>query len=155
MKIYAIESGEYSDYCVHGYCTSEEQAMQTCAFLNQEIFNGRASVYIENYVYTYQELECLDRKQPVPILYFFRSSFSYNSSAGSWAGRIDHGPYMTHSPCEQVSKRGPTYFVDITVRNNDRSLAAKAAQDVFYKYLAAQAEGYLESAQRCVWADSL
>ena len=138
MKIFAIQSGEYSDYCVHGHCTSEDQARQACARLNPSRVE---SSYISD-EFTYFEMDCLDSAQLVPILYLFTFYFTHSAKHAAWVGRPEERePIVICSHCSKVVKlRESAYHVFITVRENNVDLAAKAAQDALYNQIALDVE---------------
>lgn len=144
MKIFAIQSGEYSDYCVHGYCTSEDQARQACARLNPSRVR---SDYISD-EYTYFEMDCLDSAQLVPILYLFTFYFTHSANQAAWLGHPEEmEPILICSHCSKAVKvSAGAYRVFITVRENNVALAAKAAQDALYKQIALDVEGMASTA---------
>lgn len=148
MQIYIIESGAYSDYTVHGFCTTEEQAKQACASLNGSLCND-FSEYLENYVYTYSCLDCFDSDCSLPILYLFRFAFRHVDKAHAWIGRcLVSEPYLVHAHFSRVKKSSDGFLVDVSVRANDNYLATKAAQDALYKHLASEAEALADHARR-------
>ena len=56
MSVFIITSGSYSDYYVHGYCTTEEEAERYCFVMN----NMKRNQYDDSY--EYEEIECFDGK---------------------------------------------------------------------------------------------
>lgn len=148
MQIYIIESGAYSEYTVHGFCTTEEQAKQACAKLNGYLCNN-FTWYLENYAYTYSCLDCFDSACSLPALYFFRFAFRHDNKAHAWTGGcLVREPYLVHAHCSRVKKDSDRFLVDVSVRANDKDLAAKAAQDALYMYLASEAEAQADHARR-------
>lgn len=137
MSVWIITSGEYSDYCVIGYCTTEEQAIQVCAS-----HNAKKTKWGDPYEYA--EVECMDGNWVVgPV--FYRYGFTFRRSGETWvlsngANRGDDEHTVTAKTERNVvfQKRGAVdwAFVTVTVREPKAELAKKAAQDALYEKLA-------------------
>ena len=136
--MFIITSGEYSDYTVHGYCTTEEKAREYCAKCNSEA--------PDNYSITeYEEVDCLDLAESVPILYAFHFIAKFDSMARAW--KVQSHKYYKNSVIvsrhiTDVSRGKDFYDICVTVRENDEELALKAAQDALYKQRALEAEEF-------------
>ena len=135
MALYGIQVGEYSDYRVVGYCTSEESAKKRCSVLNRNMDD----TFDE---YTYFELENLDCNDPVDVWFRAKALFSAGSGLkkGEYQIRMsDLIPVIGYKPIE-IAKTGKYdhYYVTAYIKENDHELARKVLQDIFYKFLAEQ-----------------
>ena len=134
--LYAIVSGYYSDWAIHGFCTSLQEAYEYCASAPYEYYPveikhlARGGREIRSHVYKYR--------------------FVFRMRDGSWVpdeydeclAEIEYGneapekltPVIRDVPCGWKD-------IEITVYRKRLGVeyARKAAQDYLYKYLAEKA----------------
>ena len=138
-QIYIITSGEYSDYCVHGYCTTEDKARERCAMLNNR---ANANDHLWATYHEYEAIECLDADEHPALLYLFHVDFAFDTSSRTW--KVWNKPKSPTLVTEHASTAVRVkysngirrYKVVVTVRENSEKLALKAAQDILYRQIA-------------------
>ena len=132
MSIWGIQVGEYSDYRVIGYCTSEEAAIARCAIMNGE---SRYDCY------TYFELENMDVAELVDVWYEATASFSScTGNPAGWSCEKCGEPFPVIGYKEPYFWGNRRNLVTVRVRKNDADLVKKVAQDAFYERLAREEE---------------
>lgn len=140
-KVYIITSGCYSDYSVHGYCTTEVNAKKYCALKNSGE-HGRWDQF------EYEEIECLDdTATEVDRLYYqFVFRFARHEYKNIWTC-VSH-----EEPMEVVVKTTTCKWrknkvagalngyaeVTVSTETDDAKKAQKIAQDVLYQWIAEQ-----------------
>lgn len=139
--VWAIFSGEYSDWEVHGFCETEEEAKQVCAEMNAnyDIFGcdeyyyekiDRMHKHMENGVYEY--------------CYTFLVRNDINSYTFHFQNRThDDGPVLAYHQrhrapsVDKISDLKRSNWVYVWLPSDDEmEQAMKIAQDTWYKYLA-------------------
>lgn len=130
--IYIIEAGEYSDYYVLGYCSTEEQAEKAVAFRNCGITNKD---------YRYSELDCLDDEaaqvDKIYVVYDIRYKQKQNEigfTEASWDKTTD---YKWESAKLRVRNDSETWItVTVWLEHEGIEKARKIARDKVAEYLA-------------------
>lgn len=138
MKIYAIVSGCYSDWSIHGYVSDLEAAYRYCAEKNGV---GNGNSYEDYYPI---EIECLDGDVVTNITFNYKYRAVFYLRNGTWTMRDfsldDIKPTGESIYCNILDGRKEYNALWIrveftmTVLNFDR--AKKVAQDKLYQYLA-------------------
>ena len=139
MSIFIITSGHYSDYTVHGYCTSEDAAKKYCAFANTE---NKWDLY------EYREIDCFDdfANEVEKIYYKFSFFFVRHEYKNVWSiySRSDETLEVAKpSSCvkfvkAQYASEKDGVKVSLAIDENNSQRAEKAAFDMLYKWLAEQ-----------------
>ena len=132
MEIWAIDVGEYSDYKVVGYCTSEESAKKRCAILNgDDTYSYRGS-------YGCFKMDNMDCGCSTSMFYGFMV-WAWRDSDGYRDFEIYSGPVYSAKEKEtliwrqHINSKLAKCTVRIYVRENNEELAKKAALDALYK----------------------
>lgn len=141
MSVFIITSGCYSDYTVHGYCTTEENAKKYCALKN----SGNYSRYDQ---FDYAEIECLDDPANAvnQIYYQFVFRFKRHEYKNIWECFSREESMMVAAKtasckwCRQRYATDPLGYAEVTVtaETDDFKKAQKIAQDVLYQWIAEQ-----------------
>lgn len=130
--IYIIEAGEYSNYYVLGYCSSEEQAEKVVAFRNRGITNED---------YRYSELDCLDDEatqvDKIYVVYDVRYKQKQNGIGFTEAGWSKTTDYKWENAKIRVrNDSGTRITVTVWLEHEDIERAVKIARDKVAEYLA-------------------
>lgn len=120
--IYAIFSGEYSDWNVHGYFTDLEIAEKYCTFMNNK---GAGDYYIVNLEEKKVDFD-IESVQP-EYKWVFNEDFT--DAYG------DNGQLKQQDDVEKVSEYGHSErMIVVITKTKDREKAVKIAQDYFAKW---------------------
>lgn len=138
-KIYVLITGEYSDWCIMGFATTEEEARSICARKNADM-----SRYDDEWYY--EEVDRFDyNSDPAKIVYRFTVTF-HDKGTRTWT--MDEDTQMSYyasddKRLESISKeieiRGDLWHsatCEVLLDENDPDRAKKIAQDRLYKKLA-------------------
>lgn len=134
MDVYAVVSGYYSDWCLHGYCETLEEACNYCAYMNEQ------SDYDEYYP---KKMSLLDKKTPT-LKHYYSYRITFYLYNGTWNMRD-----FEEDEFEIVDKFRPSTIQDgraiykdvnwiaVTVCQDELNVdkAKRAAQDCLYTYL--------------------
>lgn len=133
MKVFLVESGEYSDRHPVGYCTSEEKAKVYCAIQNEK------SVY--DYYY-YDEVECLDDSSAADVEVGYSIVFLFNREGKNWMFSEFNHPYwpdiisIRKKPEIKFDEGRKKANVYVWTEDKDYEKAKKIAIDYFFKKMA-------------------
>ena len=161
--IYLIKSGHYSDTVIHGYFADAEDAYAYCDLHNKSLHND-AETRLENVdddFFWWREfrveavMEIRAELPPRPEqYYFFRYEFRMRPSEGAyfWDMSYPEKPYKILTKDKVLGdpqhvwgwkSRGlqgapatDYYSVEVVLKKWDSELAAKIAQDYFYRVIA-------------------
>ena len=130
MKIYAIVTGEYSDWSLVGYFNNKDEAERFCL--------SRQGEYDEPYVRELDLLSITEKEKAIEILKYHEVLF--DNRDGKWIMRKEPKRYKiysgkktpTHSGIWPHNKR--IFYANISTQS--RKKAEKIAQDLMYKHLA-------------------
>lgn len=133
--LYAIASGYYSDWTIHGYCTSKEEAYDYCAVTNR----GYYPILMKHLTPGTKEIP----------RHIYEYRFSFRQRNGSWipdeydecrAEIRYHIPSDTQPSISRDARDSAWPYIEVSVlsRRLDVKAAEKIAQDYLYKYLAEQ-----------------
>lgn len=135
--IWAIFSGEYSDWDVYGFCETEEDAKLVCAMWNADPH--------DNEDYYYIELKKLSMEKR-PGVYEYRHIFKVMEDCGERQYKIKpyHGydPVVVYHETHHAPeiKPGDSKYdlakIYVWTKDENDERAEKIAQDAWYKYLA-------------------
>jgi hypothetical protein len=142
-KVYGIFSGAYSDWSVHGFFESEDEAMVYCAIKNQGL-----DEYDKYYI---MPLSKINAKIPdIKLNYFHTVVFDFNNGMRSEEDRYDY----------YIGEDKPSFTKYNVFKNNDgwisfsfngksREKAEKIAQDKYTEFLQyySELESYDEAAK--------
>lgn len=139
-KIYGIFSGAYSDWSIHGYFSSAEDAFKYCAEQNEKL-------KCESYDSFYPlEIPCLDGTPicPPKFKYKYRFVFRRDKKEKCWLAddfeynNIGISEKEEPSPSIQDKQNGVYPWISVTVylKSINIERAKKIAQDYLYMYLA-------------------
>lgn len=141
MSVFIITSGCYSDYCVHGYCTTEENAKKYCALQN----SGEAGRWD---AYEYEEIECYDDSASKVDELFYQYNFFYvrHEYKNEWTcvSQSDEPLVVavknTSAKYKRAKYAGERSGVSVTVctKTDDKEKAKKISQDILYQWLASK-----------------
>lgn len=137
-EIFAILSGEYSDWNIEGYTDSEDKAMQICAVHNKE--NKHDDWY-------YAEVKKMENPiRTIELKYVHEVVFDKNMEA--WQMMQDPYRYKyfesgdkdipEHSKIDYWTYTDRIIVATIPMKENNRKKAEKIAQDMLYQFLAMQ-----------------
>ena len=137
-KIYGIFSGAYSDWSVHGYFSSAEDAFKFCAEQNEKLEFAYDSFYP-------LEIPCLDGApiHPPKFKYKYRFVFRWYKKEKCWLAddfeynNIEISKEEGPSPSIQDKRNGVYQWISVTVclKSINIERAKKIAQDYLYMYL--------------------
>lgn len=134
-KKYAIMSGEYSDWQIHGYLSDLEEAYKYCEWKNS----------IDKYASYYPvEIPCLDGVCEVDVKFKYKYRIVFDFRDGTWVMRdigIDNVTTTNHDSWNNIVDGRKTYYnkwivVEFAMTVLDFDRAKKVAEDKLYQYLA-------------------
>lgn len=137
MKVFLVESGEYSDRHPVGYCTSEEKAKVYCAIANQT--DKEHYIYDEHY---YEEIECLDDRFVANVEVGYETMIIFEEVNNKWELSDLNHPYW---PDVISIRKSPRIFFDrsrkkanvyVWTEDENYEKAKKIAADYFYEKIA-------------------
>lgn len=137
-EIFAIISGEYSDWNIEGYTDSEDSAMRICAVHNKE------TEYDDWYFTKVEKME-----KPIRTIELkYVHEVLFDKSMDKWVMRQepDRYKYFENGDKEIPEKSKVNYWIHnsgiivatIPMKENNRKKAEKIAQNMLYQFLAMQ-----------------
>ena len=134
-KKYAIMSGKYSDWQIHGYLSDLEEAYKYCEWKNS------TDKYDSYYPV---EIPCLDGVCEADIQFKYKYRVVFDLRKGTWVMRdigIDNVTTTNHDSWNNIVDGRKTYYtqwiaIEFTMAVLDFDRAKKVAEDKLYQYLA-------------------
>lgn len=130
-KIYAIFSGEYSDWAVHGFFETEEEANNYCLIKNQN-----DKYYSDNYYV--EEIDKIDvNVKNIEQRPYYICKFRFNNNIQNYSFKIKKDFYYDESK-EFIDTYGNffSYWIEFSINTDSEEKAKKIAYDKYAKLLA-------------------
>lgn len=136
--VYAIFSGCYSDWDVHGYFLDETKAQKYCALKNKK--QGENDFYVEKIDFINADVTEVKLKYYHEVTFQFGKGMVKESDSYDYYSGEDRKPRITYSGCGWIS---------FEFNCETREKAEKIAQDKYAEFLCYYAENqdYEESAK--------